>query len=37
MIHTNHLGDSGMKYSPGINIPQGRTPAKKGTANSSLY
>jgi len=37
-IHTNHLGDSGMKYSPGISIPHGITPAKeKKLANASLY
>jgi hypothetical protein len=28
-MHTNHLGDSGMKCSPGINIAQGKTPEKE--------
>lgn len=27
MIHTNHLGDSGMKNNPGINTVQGKIPA----------
>lgn len=29
MIHTNHLGDSGIKNSPGINAVQGKIPAKE--------
>lgn len=29
MMHTNHLGDSGMKYNPGINSAHGKTPAKE--------
>jgi len=31
MMHTNHLGDSGMKYNPGINIAHGKIPAKENT------
>lgn len=27
MIHTNHLGDSGMKNNPGIKTVQGKIPA----------
>lgn len=36
MMHTNHLGDSGMKYSPGINIAQGKIP-KKNIENKMVY
>lgn len=35
-MHTNHLGDSGMKYSPGINIAQGKIP-KKNIENKMVY
>jgi hypothetical protein len=28
-MHTNHLGDSGMKCSPGISIAQGKIPEKE--------
>lgn len=34
-MHTNHLGDSGMKYSPGINIAQGKTPVIKENEKKS--
>lgn len=29
MMHTNHLGDSGMKYRPGINTAHGKIPEKQ--------